>query len=85
MLDSRTAANALDAVLFAATFKFRWLLRAIARIGPADLVLAFNESALWIGSPLRAAQRPTSGARELSIDETKRPLLPRKPQAVLLR
>ena len=57
---SGSSGDALHAVLCAAGFNIRWLLRAIAAKGLAALLLAFSQVALYaarIGKVLRIAPR----------------------------
>lgn len=55
--------DALHAVLCAAGFNLRWLLRAIAKMGLMALLLAMNAVAMSVAAMLRAAHaRPSSGS-----------------------
>jgi IS5 family transposase len=51
--------DALHAVLCAAGFNIRWLLRAIVRLGLQGLLLALNLAARWLRFGLPRAQTPT--------------------------
>ena len=50
--------DALHAVLCAAGFNIRWLLRAIARLGPEVVFLALIAAALYASAIARATSRP---------------------------
>ena len=50
--------DALHAVLCAAGFNIRWLLRAIARLGPEVVFLALTAAALYASAIARATFRP---------------------------
>ena len=55
--------DALHAVLCAAGFNVRWLLRAIAKMGLVALLLALNAVAMYVAAMLRAAHaRPPSSS-----------------------
>jgi transposase, IS5 family len=56
------AGDALHAVLCAAGFNIRWLLRAIARKGLAALLLAFSHWAPWVRCIQRALKFSTAAA-----------------------
>ncbi len=67
---SGSGGDALHAVLCAAGFNIRWLLRAIAAKGLAALLLVFSQGALYaacIGSVLRIAPRAV-GQRDQQLD-----------------
>jgi IS5 family transposase len=53
--------DALHAVLCAAGFNIRWLLRAIAKLGLADLFLALTAMALYANATSRTAPRQQTG------------------------
>ena len=53
--------DALHAVLCAAGFNIRWLLRAIAKMGLAALLLALTAVALYATALSGIAPRPQSG------------------------
>ena len=54
--------DALHAVLCAAGFNIRWLLRAIARLGPEVVFLALIAAALYASAIARATFRPAVAA-----------------------
>ncbi len=59
--------DALHAVLSAAGYNFRWLLRAIAKMGLVALLLAMTAVAMYVAAMLRAAHaRPSSSSAGLS-------------------
>ena len=52
--------DALHAVLCAAGFNIRWLLRAIVRLGLGALLLVFTAAAMWVGIRARVMARPSA-------------------------
>ena len=54
--------DALHAVLCAAGFNIRWLLRAIVRLGLGGLLLALSAMALYAAAMARVLRNPLSGA-----------------------
>ena len=52
--------DALNAVLCAAGFNIRWLLRAIVRLGLGALLLVFTAVAMWVGIRARVMARPSA-------------------------
>ena len=57
--------DALHAVLCAAGFNIRWLLRAIAKMGLAALFLALTAAALWLARlRVTSAAPPTQPAAQ---------------------
>ncbi|MCD2340303.1 hypothetical protein LRH25_08100, partial [Ideonella azotifigens] len=53
--------DALHAVLCAAGFNIRWLLRAIARLGLGGLLLALTALALYAAAMANLLRHPRSG------------------------
>ncbi len=73
-----SSGDALHAVLCAAGFNIRWLLRAIAAKGLAALLLAFSQVALYaacLGNVLRTAPR-TDGQRDRRCESGRFALVP---------
>jgi transposase, IS5 family len=57
--------DALHAVLCAAGFNIRWLLRAIARKAKAALLLVLSQAALWVRRSVRLLQIASAGVQTM--------------------
>ena len=73
---SGSSGDALHALLCAASFNIRWLLRAIAAKGLAALLLVFSQVALYAACIGNARRNPTlaTGRTDRRFDRRRRPI-----------